>query len=161
MDVAKEMKKYLFEELALIINTTARLIRKISAEDWTYRPSENMRTLLELVQHLVAIPAVDLLILQEKSREEVGSLEVIFARDRDPESLINRMMQDVDKLKAYMEAWSDEDFLYKKTTPFYLPHGTEQAKWLIEIVTHAQHHRAQLFTYLKIKGYDVNMFDLY
>ncbi|CAM3293637.1 DinB family protein [Brevibacillus invocatus] len=161
MDVAKEMKKYLFEELALITNTTAGLIRKISAEDWTYRPRENMRCLLELVQHLVAIPAVDLLILQEKSQDEVRSLEDVFARDRDPESLINRMTQDLDELKAYMEALSDEDFLYKKTTPFYLPHGTEQAKWLIEIVTHAQHHRAQLFTYLKTKGYDVNMFDLY
>lgn len=161
MDVAKEMKKYLFEELTLITNTTAGLIRKISAEDWTYQPRENMRSLLELVQHLVAIPAVDLLILQEKSREEVNSLEAVFAQDRDPESLINRMTQDLDKLKAYMEALSDEDFLYKKTTPFYLPHGTEQAKWLIEIVTHAQHHRGQLFTYLKTKGYEVNMFDLY
>lgn len=161
MDVAKEMKKYLFEELTLITNTTAGLIRKISAEDWTYQPRENMRSLLELVQHLVAIPAVDLLILQEKNREEVNSLEAVFAQDRDPESLINRMTQDLDKLKAYMEALSDEDFLYKKTTPFYLPHGTEQAKWLIEIVTHAQHHRGQLFTYLKTKGYEVNMFDLY
>ncbi|MCM3079800.1 DinB family protein [Brevibacillus invocatus] len=161
MDVAKEMKKYLFEELTLITNTTAGLIRKISAEDWTYQPRENMRSLLELVQHLVAIPAVDLLILQEKSREEVNSLEAVFAQDRDPESLINKMTQDLDKLKAYMEALSDEDFLYKKTTPFYLPHGTEQAKWLIEIVTHAQHHRGQLFTYLKTKGYEVNMFDLY
>lgn len=161
MDVAKEMKKYLFEELTLITNTTAGLIRKISAEDWTYQPRENMRSLLELVQHLVAIPAVDLLILQEKSREEVNSLEAVFAQDRDPESLISRMTQDLDKLKAYMEALSDEDFLYKKTTPFYLPHGTEQAKWLIEIVTHAQHHRGQLFTYLKTKGYEVNMFDLY
>ena len=161
MDVAKEMKKYLFEELTLITNTTAGLIRKISAEDWTYQPHENMRSLLELVQHLVAIPAVDLLILQEKSREEVNSLEAVFAHDRDPESLINRMTQDLDKLKAYMEALSDEDFLYKKTTPFYLPHGTEQAKWLIEIVTHTQHHRGQLFTYLKTKGYEVNMFDLY
>lgn len=161
MDVAKEMKKYLFEELTLITNTTAGLIRKISAEDWTYQPRENMRSLLELVQHLVAIPAVDLLILQEKSREEVNSLEAVFAQDRDPESLINRMTKDLDKLKAYMEALSDEDFLFKKTTPFYLPHGTEQAKWLIEIVTHAQHHRGQLFTYLKTKGYEVNMFDLY
>lgn len=161
MNVAKEMKKFLFDELALITNTTAGLIRKISAEDWSYQPRENMRTLLELVQHLVAIPAVDLLILQEKSQDEVRSLEDVFARDRDAESLINRMTQDLDKLKAYMEALSDENFLYKKTTPFYLPHGTEQAKWLIEIVTHAQHHRAQLFTYLKTKGYDVNMFDLY
>ncbi|MDH4617345.1 DinB family protein [Brevibacillus sp. AY1] len=161
MDVAKEMKKYLFEELTLITNTTAGLIRKISAEDWTYQPRENMRSLLELVQHLVAIPAVDLLILQEKNQDEVRILEALFADDNDPESLINRMTQDLDKLKAYMEALSDEDFLYKKTTPFYLPHGTEQAKWLIEIVTHAQHHRGQLFTYLKTKGYEVNMFDLY
>ncbi|WP_327204754.1 DinB family protein [Paenibacillus sp. DMB20] len=29
------------------------------------------------------------------------------------------------------------------------------------MVTHAQHHRAQTFNYMKTLGYEVNMFDLY
>ncbi|MCR8998409.1 DinB family protein, partial [Brevibacillus laterosporus] len=28
-------------------------------------------------------------------------------------------------------------------------------------VTHIFHHRSQLFTYLKLRGYEVNMFVLY
>jgi uncharacterized damage-inducible protein DinB len=161
MEATNVMKQYLFEELTLIVNTTAGLIRKISPEDWSYQPRENMRTLLELVQHLVAVPAVDLLILQEKSEDEARSLEAVFAEDRDAESMFKRMEQGFSELKSYMEDLSEEDFLHKKTTPFYLPHSTAQAKWLIEIVTHTQHHRGQLFTYLKTKGYEVNMFDLY
>jgi uncharacterized damage-inducible protein DinB len=155
------MKKYLFDELELIVKTTSGLIRKISPEDWAYQPRENMRSLLELVQHLISIPAIDLCILQEKSEDEVRRLDAVFAEVCEPESLIQCMEQGLSELKSYMEGLTDEDFLHKKTTPFYLPHGSEQAKWLIEIVTHAQHHRAQLFTYLKTQGYEVNMFDLY
>ncbi|MFB9275384.1 hypothetical protein [Cohnella cellulosilytica] len=55
-------------------------------------------------------------------------------------------------LKRYMEGLPDEDFLRKKTKPFYLEHGSVQAKWLIEIVTPAQHHRGQMFNYMKVLG---------
>lgn len=60
-----------------------------------------------------------------------------------------------------MNGLTDEEFMQKTTQPFYLEHGSTQAKWLIEIVTHAQHHRAQMFNYLKAQGYEVSMFDLY
>jgi len=162
MEATKELKELLFEELVLIVRTTAGLVRKISAQDWEYKPRENMRTVRELVSHLVAVPAVDLLILREKSQDEVRALEATFDQEHDTEVLISRMQQGLVDLKAYMEDLSEEDFLHKKTAPFYLPdHGAVQAKWLIEITTHAQHHRAQLFTYLKTLGYEINMFDLY
>jgi uncharacterized damage-inducible protein DinB len=59
---------------------------------------------------------------------------------------------------------SEEEFLEKVTKPFYFPEeekGHTQAKWLVEITTHAFHHRGQFFNYLKELGYEVNMFDLY
>ena len=162
MEATKELKELLFEELELIVRTTAGLVRKISPQDWEFKPRENMRTIRELVSHLVAIPAVDLLILQENSQDDVRALEATFDQEHDPEVLLDRMQQGLRDLRAYMENLSEEDFLHKKTTPFYLPdHGVAQAKWLIEITTHAQHHRGQLFTYLKTLGYEINMFDLY
>jgi len=157
-----EMKQLLVEELEHIVKTSSNLIMKISDEDWDYRPASNMRTLLELVHHLASVPGTDLLIMQEKTEEEVRQLEGAIAADGgDKEKLIAWMNKGLADLKSYMNGLTDDDFLHKKTKPFYLEHGSAQAKWLIEVVTHAQHHRAQMFNYLKAQGYEVSMFDLY
>ncbi|EHB62269.1 MULTISPECIES: DinB family protein [Paenibacillus] len=157
-----EMKQLLFEELEHIVKTSSNLIMKISDKDWDYRPASNMRSLLELVHHLVSVPGADLLIMREKPEEEVRQLEGAIAADGgDKDKLIAWMNKGLADLKSYMDGLSDDDFLHKKTTPFYLEHGSAQAKWLIEVVTHAQHHRAQMFNYLKAQGYEVSMFDLY
>ncbi len=161
MQAVNEMKALLLEELEHIVKTTARLIRKISAENWDYRPRENMRSLRELVHHLVSVPATDLLILQEKNEQEIRKLEADISADFDKEKWIDWLTSGMRDVRNYMEGLSDDDFLHKQTKPFYAEHGSVQAKWLIEIVTHAQHHRAQVFGYLKTLGYEVNMFDLY
>lgn len=157
-----ELKQLLFEELEHIVKTSSNLIMKISDKNWDYRPASNMRTLLELVHHLVSVPGTDLLIMQEKPEDEVRQLEGAIAADGgDKEKLIAWMNKGLADLKSYMNGLTDDDFLHKKTKPFYLEHGSAQAKWLIEVVTHAQHHRAQMFNYLKAQGYEVSMFDLY
>ncbi|SMF89916.1 Uncharacterized damage-inducible protein DinB (forms a four-helix bundle) [Paenibacillus uliginis N3/975] len=161
MNTTNEVKHLLIEELEHIVRTSCNLIRKISPEHWDYRPADNMRNLQELVHHLVSVPAVDLLILQEKSESEIRALEVEIAAGTDKETLIGWMNSGTVDVKHYMEKLSEKEFLHKKTKPFYLEHGSVQAKWLIEIVTHTQHHRAQMFNYLKTLGYEVNMFDLY
>ncbi|EFU42240.1 DinB family protein [Paenibacillus vortex V453] len=162
MSDLKEMKQLLFEELEHIVKTTSNLIAKISAEDWDYKPAHNMRSLQELVHHLVSVPAADLLILQENSEEQIRELEASIAADGgDKDKLMAWMNRGLADVKSYMSGLTDEEFMQKKTKPFYLEHGSTQAKWLIEIVTHAQHHRAQMFNYLKAQGYEVNMFDLY
>lgn len=161
MNAVQDMKNLLYEELELIIRTTTNLISKVKPEDWEYRPAANMRTLRELVQHLTAIPSVDLLILQEKEEGPVREQEKLFYSETDMDKLAAGMSNGLEHLKHYMNSLSDDDFLNKRTKPFYLDHGTVQAKWLIEIVTHAQHHRAQMFNYLKALGYEVSMFDLY
>lgn len=160
MTAVQELQHMLFEELELIVRTTTNLLAKVKREDLEFRPQPNMRTLRELAEHLAAIPKVDLLILQEHSAEEVRQLEGRFA-ETDFAQLGASMAEGLEPLRQYMAALSEEDFLHRKTIPFYLDHGTAQAKWLIEIVTHAQHHRGQLFTYLKMQSYDVGMFDLY
>lgn len=162
MSQLTEMKQLLFEELEHIVKTSSNLIKKIADKDWDYRPADNMRTLQELVHHLVSVPGTDLLILQEKPVEDVRKLEGAIAADGgDKAKLIAWMDKGLADLKSYMNGLTDEDFLHKKTKPFYLEHGSVQAKWLVEVVTHAQHHRAQMFNYLKQLGYEVSMFDLY
>lgn len=161
MEGVKAMKELLFEELALIVRTSSALMRRIGKDEWEDQPIPQMRPMKELVQHLALVPSVDLLILQESTEAEVRKVEAAYAEVTDSEKLIGAMEQGKRDLKKYMDNLSDEQFLHMLTRPFYMEHGSVQAKWLVEIVTHAQHHRAHLFMYLKQLGHEVNMFDLY
>jgi len=162
MEAVNEMKRLLFEELELAARTSTKLIGKIEEKDWRYRPRDNMRSLLELAQHVVSIPGVDLLIMQEKPEPDIRRREADIAADGPKADKLNGWLDSgLQELRAYMDGLTDEDFLHKSTKPFYLPHSSVQAKWLIETTTHIFHHRAQLFNYLKTLGYEVSMFDLY
>jgi uncharacterized damage-inducible protein DinB len=154
----------LFEELYLAVRSTNKLINKVQVKDWEYRPQENMRSLLELTNHLAQIPFIDLAIMQEKSGAEVDKLQTSHLFTSEPSKLIRVMEEGYQALKNYIVSMSENDFLEKQTKAFYFEadsKGYTQAKWLIEITTHTFHHRGQFFNYLKQLGYEVNMFDLY
>ncbi len=160
MSETSTVRELLMAELALAVRTTGALLEKVTPELWGFRPREEMRTVLELANHLTQIPLVDLAILQERSQEEVHALEQALSASDAPHMRAN-MENGLNELSAYMSGLSEHDFLHKQSKPFYMEHGSTQAKWLVEIVTHAFHHRAQLFTYLKESGLAITMFDLY
>ncbi|SFS31125.1 DinB family protein [Marininema halotolerans] len=154
------MRELLLEELEGMIRSTKGLLKKVEPNMWQYRPHENMRSLQELATHLTQIPFVDLAILQEKTEEEIRQLEQKLTHEQATE-MAHVMDEGFLQLRNYMVHLEEEEFLTKKTKPFYLEQGSTQAKWLTEILGHVVHHRAQLFNYLKEKGASVNMFDLY
>jgi len=155
------VRDHLLDELELAVRTSEALIKRIKAEEWDYRPRENMRSLLELVHHLVSIPASDLAILQEKTQPEVEQVENRVHALTDPQELAAYMQENVQQLRTYMQSLSEEELLHKSTKAFYLDHGVVQIKWLIEIVTHTFHHRSQLYNYLKELGHELQFFVLY
>lgn len=163
MNNQNKVTNLLFEELELAVRTSKKLILKINDDQWNYRPKENMRSLKELVHHLVSIPLADLTcLLLEKSEEEYRQIETDILDCNQPEILGNLMEQNYQKLKVYIDSLSEDDLMNKRTKPFYYENeGYVQLKWLMEIVTHTYHHRAQLFNYLKQVDHDINMFDLY
>jgi len=142
------LRELLLEELGAGVRTTKKLLARVRPGEWDFRPADNMRSLGELANHLAQIPFVDLAILQEKSEEEVRRLESEHASS-DPEKLCEWMEEGFQSLCDYMRGLDEESFLTRRTKPFYADHGSTQAKWLVEIVTHVYHHRAQLFQYLK------------
>ncbi|UWE03235.1 DinB family protein [Laceyella sacchari] len=155
-----QIRQHLFEELDLMVRTTAALIEKIEDKDWHYQPQSAMRTLLEVVNHLVQIPTVDLAIIQEQDEISIRKLEKELFTHNAVE-LLNLLHSGADRLKSYMADLTVEDFVHKTGKPFYSQEGISYSKWLIEILTHLSHHRSQLFEYLKELHYNVNMFDLY
>ncbi|MFC0190430.1 DinB family protein [Fictibacillus aquaticus] len=154
------LRDTLLDEFYIAVRTTHALLEKANPEVYSYQPAEGMRTFMELANHLVQIPQIDLAILQEKSESEVRELEARLSSDtvRDLKLV---MEEGYHLLKSYFNSLNDEDFLTKESKAFYAEKPHTQIKWLTEIVTHAYHHRAQLFTYLKQTGHEVNMFDLY
>ncbi len=163
MSEVYKIRDLLFEELELSVRTTTNLIKKIDDKEWGYCPKENMRTLMELVHHLVQIPLADLTcLLQEKSEEDYRIIEQEIQNVTDSGQLVSIMVDNLGKLKDYVFTLSEDELMNKVTKPFYYEQGgSVQIKWLMEIVTHTFHHRSQLFTYLKQLGHEVNMFDLY
>ncbi|TLS48471.1 DinB family protein [Paenibacillus antri] len=157
-----KMKEQLFEEFELGMRTAWRLIGRIRPEQWSYRPADNMRTLQELVHHIASLPEVDVMIAKEATEDEVRAAEKTYARlDCDAEALTAAMGRGFEGLKQHYGAMSDEEFLHRATTPYYVNHPTLQSRWLLETVTHLFHHRSQLFQYVKALGHDVTMMDLY
>ncbi|MBP1990640.1 DinB family protein [Paenibacillus eucommiae] len=161
MSGVMQIRDHLLDELELAARTSGALISRIQAAEWNYQPQEGMRTLLQLVHHLIAIPASDLAIMQEKTQPEVEQVENSAQHLTDPEQLVQRLRENVDALKQYILSLDEDELLNKSTKAFYLEHGMVQIKWLIEIVTHSFHHRSQLYNYMKQLGHDVNFFMLY
>jgi uncharacterized damage-inducible protein DinB len=156
-----EVRNHLLHELELAVRTSGSLIGRIQPEQWSYQPKENMRNLLQLVQHLVGIPATDLAIMQEKTQSEIEQIEKEIDAIQTPDELIQRFETHYRAFQTYMMGLSEEELLHKSTKAFYSEHGSVQIKWLIETVTHSFHHRSQLYNYLKQIGHDIEFFVLY
>ncbi|MFD2615414.1 DinB family protein [Paenibacillus gansuensis] len=156
------IRDHLLHELEHGVRTTRGVVQRIQPDQWEYRPKENMRTLLELTRHLVMLPATDLAIIREmQGGPEFERIEGDVQGITDAQQLSGLMQEQFEAMKDYFLSLTEEEFLDKYTKPFYADQGSVQVKWLIEVVTHVFHHRAQLFNYLKELGHEINMFDLY
>jgi len=156
-----QIRKMMLADLHHVINSSMRLMDKIKSDDWEYRPTPVMRSLKEVAQHLAAIPGADLLIMQEKGEDEVSAYERSVGETDTSAEMKDTMVKGYTELAMYMESLSVYAYLNEITKAFYADSGFTQARWLLEVITHTYHHRAQLFNYLKQLGYDVSMRDLY
>jgi uncharacterized damage-inducible protein DinB len=155
------LRDVIMHEMGVSVKSTTQLLQKVNETDWEFRPADNMRTLRELVNHLVAIPEVDLAIMKEGSEEDIHRLETEYAELVSKEQLASAMERGFQLYQDFISSLSPEDYLTMESKPFYADFLSTQAKWHVETVTHIFHHRAQFFNYLKQLGYEVNMFDLY
>lgn len=161
MNAADILRNELLAELEIGIRSMEGLLRKVQVKDWEYQPANNMRSLKALAKHIVSIPEVDFHIFQEKEQETIQKLEAKYDKLESADDMIKAMHNGFEVYKTFILSLSEQDFLTKKTKPFYLEEGEIQAHWLVEEVSHLFHHRGQFFNYLKQLGYDINMFDLY
>lgn len=149
----------LLKALEQLNGSIEELINQIPIDRLDWRPHEKMRTVEELANHLVQIPAIDLQILQGGTQEEVRAMEG-HLHQSDPAELLAVWQGGVQAVREFFLPLTPDQFRSQVGKAFY-GHEAPLQEWLLEIITHAYHHRAQLFTYLKLLGRPVDMFTLY
>lgn len=149
----------LLEELKKITENCCRLMSLAKEVHLDYRPQDGMRSLAELANHLAQVPAIDLTILKGTPEKEVQEAERALNRP-DPAGWCEVMREGERELYRYIERLSLDEYENNSGTAFYGRTQTN-AQWLLEIITHLYHHRAQFFMYLKLNGYDVSTKTLY
>lgn len=149
----------LVKGLTRLNNSVEALFSEIQPDQLQWQARDNMWKLIDLANHLAQIPSTDLAIPQGATREQIQEIEHSLRRE-NPAELFAVWQAGAAKVKAYYESMSAEDFETKVTQAFY-GQGATQQEWLLEMITHAYHHRAQLFTYLKMLGRPIDMFTLY
>ena len=149
----------LLEELKRISENCCHILSLAKEEHFDYRPRDGMRSLTELANHLAQIPSVDLTILKGAKESEVQDKERELDRP-DPAGWCEVLREGQKELHRYMERPSLDEYENNSGTAFYGRTQTN-AQWLLEIITHLYHHRAQFFMYLKLNGYDVDTRTLY
>lgn len=156
-------RSLLLTELQFIVKNCERLLAMLKPEHAEYRPPAaegvRVRSLSELANHLAQIPQVDIALMRGLSEEEVGRLERDLYR-RDPQDMIKVMRDGHAELNRFMEQLPMAQYEAGSGTAYY---GRTQtySGWLLEALTHMFHHRAQLFTYMKLLGYPVDTRTLY
>lgn len=159
-------RSMLLTELEFICRNCARLIGQIEPAMLRFRPQGaegvdpgKLRNLIELANHLAQIPAVDTAILRGLPEEEIQRTERELWND-NVVGLKGVLREGYEELHRFMEKLSISEFETGSATAFY---GRTQtyAQWLLEVITHLYHHRAQLYTYLRLAGAPVEMRMLY
>lgn len=149
----------LLAELRFLRTTMERLYAQAQPADAGWRLVPAMRTLLELGNHLAQIPAVDLACSREQPQADVQQLEAALRREQF-DQLLAVWDQGCQAVEAHFGNMPAEEFETRSSRAFY-GHAAVQKQWLLNMVTHAYHHRGQFFTYLKVLGRPVDMFTLY
>jgi uncharacterized damage-inducible protein DinB len=149
----------LLNELERVSANACRLFALIKPEHLGYRPREGMRSLAELANHLAQIPSVDMRLMRGDEEGAVIALEQQLLRET-PDDWAALLKEGTAEMARFIERLTQSDFETGSGTAYYGRTQTH-AQWLLEMITHLYHHRAQLFMYLKLNGYPVNTRTLY
>lgn len=141
-----------FHQIKFTVNSIIELLSYVETKNLTFCPVEGKRNLGQLCAHLSLICSADLQILQEATMEELERFYFEHEAQTKEEWII-ALKQGYEELKNY---YSSLDDLTDETTSYW---GTTYSyfEWLLEILVHLQHHRAQLHQYLLLQNGDVKV----
>ncbi|PFH81683.1 damage-inducible protein DinB [Bacillus sp. AFS088145] len=141
-------------QLSLCVKSALEMIDLINEEDLKFRPVEDKKSIGELVQHLCELIGADMEIMSGVSQE----MMVNYYTEVECKSLVDMkslLQKNFHELKEFYFNMKEND-LVEKTTSYW---GLQYSKfeWLLEILVHFTHHRAQLHMLLVQKKGDINI----
>lgn len=141
-----------FHQIQFTVNSIIELFSYVETKELKFCPVEGKRNLGQLCSHLSLICSADLQILQKATKEEMNEFYSEHDTHTKEEWMIT-LTHGYEELKDY---YSSIDDLAKETTSYW---GTTYSyfEWLLEILVHLQHHRAQLYQYLLLLDVDVKV----
>ncbi len=142
-------------QMEIALKTTIEMIETLEEDDLQKSPANNKRSIGELLEHIAVICKADLLISNGATQKEMTEYY---------SSVSLKSVEDVKDAIAYnYEILKDsyriltESELQERTTSYWGATYTRY-EWLLEIVAHIYHHRAQLHTLLVYcYGKDLNI----
>jgi len=141
-------------QISLCVKSVLEMIDLINEEDLSFRPVEEKKSIGELVQHLCELIGADIEIMSGASQE----IMVKYYTKVECKSLVEMkslLQKNFHELKEFYFNMKEKD-LVEKTTSYW---GLQYSKfeWLLEILVHFTHHRAQLHMLLVQKKGDINI----
>ncbi|MFW9851166.1 MAG: hypothetical protein ACFFF4_18720 [Candidatus Thorarchaeota archaeon] len=128
-----------------------------------FKPSEDMRTLEEIVNHLAEIPTLDPSFYsgEMKSVEDAQKMEKDLWRDNIDDAL-TLFDKGIEGVRERFREMTDEQVLEENLQSFYEKGPMHNwAYYIPEMTRHIAMHKMQLWMYLKLSGLDVNMMTYY
>ena len=131
--------------------------------DLKFKPTTELRPLIDLMNHLAEIPTIDLKFcaMEFNNFEEVHAMEKELRRNT-----IDEMLALYDKGMAsihdYISKLSDDQLTENNLKPFDEKGPPKSwAHYIPEITTHLAMHKMQVWMYLKLAGVHVSMWTYY
>lgn len=141
-------------QLRFSVNSVVHMIDSLCEEDLHYRPMVNKKSIGELVQHLCELIEADLLISSGATKIEMEEFyhSVKCHNIVDLKALLSN---GIEQLTKTYKLYNEEELKQKKSSYW----GVEYTRfeWLLEILVHFTHHRAQLHALVVMKNGDMQV----
>ena len=142
-------------QMEIALKTIIEIIETLEEADLQKMPASNKRSIGELFEHIAVICKADLLIANSATQKEMSEYYSSVSL-KSVNAIKDAIAYNYETLK---ESYSNltETELQERTTSYWGVTYTRY-EWLLEIVAHIYHHRAQLHTLLVFcYGKDLNI----
>jgi uncharacterized damage-inducible protein DinB len=150
--------KSVIHQLRFSVESVLQLINRIEPVDLDFRIHEEKKSIGELVQHLSELIEADLLISKGTSQEEMN-LYYESNKCHSIEDMKNLLKKGFSYLESVYLIMNEEEL--KEEIESYWGVKYSRFEWLLEILVHFTHHRAQLHMLMvqKYKNVNVSLFE--
>lgn len=145
-------------QLQVAVHSTIQILDQLTEEDLALQPIAGKRSIRDQLAHMALICQADLLISGEASQAEMEAFygkHELATRDEIRRTLLEGQQE----LAATYMAYTEQELGEKAVA--YWGVAYTRYEWLLEIVVHMYHHRAQLYTILTehVRDLKVTLFE--